>query len=366
MNKKSVLILIFSLIILNFLHITTFGDRIDKTEDIQEKLNNISKEEKEILETLFSQVQEIEELERNSDILGLEINELQGEIEKLEDRIERAELGYEKNLLGLEKVLKSYQRMGAGSYLEIILESDSLNDFITRINILRDLSRNSKNLLDTIEEDKKRLAEEKKNLSEVLTNLESKQREIESTLEKKRQIVKEKEDYLNSLEQDKELYIDRLNYISIIMDELKQMVGEFTQEFDKVIKSGGFPRDAVEESITLKGIKGTIKEKTFNDIVASHKELPKMEFEFKDDVISMNVPDKELYLSGNFIIEDDSVLKFQPEEGSFLDMKLEKGTMDELFKEGNFILNLKPLIGNVKIKSVKIKEGYIELIVNIF
>lgn len=365
MRKISFLLAII-LIISSLSPTAVLADRKDDNVNIQEKLNSITEEEKQILETLFTQVQEIEELERKSDQLGLEINSLQGEIETLEGNIERAEVGYEKNLDGLEKVLKSYQKMGAGSYIEIILESDSLNSLIKRINILRDLSRNSKNLLDQIESDKKRLNEEKENLSLALTSLEEKQGEIESTLESKRKVVEEKEDYLNSLADDRELYEERLDYISIIMDELKSILNEFTEEFDKVIRSGGFPRDAVEESITLKGIRGRIKESTFNNIISSHKNLPQMEFDFKDGEISMNVPDKELYLLGNFVIEDDNVLKFQPEEGSFLEMPLEQGTMDELFREGNFLLNLEPLIGNVKIKSVEIKEDYIELIVNIF
>lgn len=363
--RKILFLLIILLLFSNLLPITGLAEKED-TDSIQEKLNSISSEEKEILETLFTQVQEIEELERKSDALGLEMNVMQGEIEILEDRIDRAEAGYEKNLLALEKVLKSYQKMGAGSYIEIILESDSLNNLIKRINILRDLSRNSKNLLDQIEEDKLRLTEEKSNLNIALESLAEKQNEIESTLESMRKIVKEKEDYLNSLAGDREFYEERLDYIAIIMDELKTILNEFTVEFAKVIKSGGFPEDAVEESISLKGVKGKIREKTFNDIVSSHENLPQMKFDFGIDEISMNVPDKQLYLSGNFVIEDNSILKFQPEKGSFLEMPLEKGTMDELFREGNFLLDLKPIIGDVKIKSVEIKENYMELTVNIF
>lgn len=357
-----ILLIVFSLLLPR----GVFAERQKDIDSIQEKLNSISEEEKQILETLFSQVQEIQELERNSDALGIEINIIQGEIENLEVGIERAELGYERNLLGLEKVLKSYQRMGAASYIDIVLESDSIASLIRRINILRDLSRNSKNLLEEIQEDKNKLSEEKLNLSLALNRLEDKQSEIESNLEELRKLVAEKEDYLDSLEGDRDLYEERLDYISIIMDELQYILNEFTLEFDKVIKSGGFPRNAVEESITLKGVRGVIREKTFNNIIASHDNLPNMEFAFKDGEISMKVPDKKLYLSGNFVIEDNTILKFQPERGSFLEMPLEKATMDELFKQGNFLLNLKPLIGNVKIKTVQVKDKYIELIVNIF
>ncbi len=363
-KNKAIFLLLFTVFIFIVFPFKAYGE--DNLEQIQEKLNSISEEEKQILKTLFIQVQEIEELERKNDNLELEINEMEKEVKIVEKNVKRAEEGYEKNLLGLEKVLKSYQRMGAGSYLEIILESDSLTNFIRRVNILRDLSRNSKELLQKIDRDKENLEKEKEKLEISLEQLQEKQREVEEVLNKKRKLVQEKENYLNSLKDDKQIYIDRLEYISLIMNELKNILGEFTEKFDKLIKSGGFPRDAVEEKITLKGVRGTIRQKTFNDIVSSNEDIPKMKFQFNEGEISMNVPDKDLYLSGNFVIEDNTILKFQPKVGSFLKMPLEKGTMDELFREGNFILNLKPLIGNVKIKSVEIKQQYIEIMVNIF
>lgn len=365
MNKKKLVLLLLSIIlIVIFPSINVLGEETS-TSNIQEKLQTISKEEKEILETLFSQVQEIEELERENNRLNIEIEDIKQEVEGLEKRISNAEQGYEKNLMALETLLKSYQRMGAGSYLEIILESESLQDVLRRINILRDLSRNSKELLDNIERDKINLEEEKKELDIKLIKLEEKQKSLEEAIEKKQKLAREKEEYLASLAEDRDVYEERLEYISLIMKELKDIIGEFTVEFAKVVEEGNFPRSAVKETLTLKGIKGTIEEKTFNDIIKEQKNLPPMEFKFQEDNIEMNVPEKNLYLSGSFNIEDDRVLTFEPKEGKFLDMPLEKGTIEELFEEGNFVLDLEPLIGKGIVRSVKINKGYLELIVSI-
>ncbi|HZK33667.1 MAG TPA: hypothetical protein VFC60_04115 [Tissierellaceae bacterium] len=366
MNKRSVvlLLIVFSLFINIFPSIKVLGEE-EPTLEIEEKLNLISEEEKEILETLFKQVQEIEELERENIRLNLEIEEMKKGIEDLEKRIFNAEEGYEKNLMALEAILKSYQRMGAGSYLEIILESESLQDFLRRVNILRDLSRNSKELLDTIERDKKILEEEKMELDIKLSELEEKQDVLVKTIEMKQELVREKEEYLESLAEDRALYEERLEYISLIMVELKEIIGEFTVEFAKVIQTGKFPQDAVKESLTLRGLKGTIDEKTFNNIIKEQENLPPMEFKFMEGSMEMNVPEKQLYLVGNFDIEDDRVLTFQPEEGTFFGMPLEKGTIDELFEEGDFLLDLEPLIGKNTVKSVEIKKGFIEILIGI-
>ncbi len=366
MNKKNlVLILILFILFTGILPgIEALGEEASSLE-IEEKLNSISKEEKEILEALFSQVQEIEELERENGRLNLEIEAMKDDIQALEKKILNAEEGYEKNLTALEAILKSYQRMGAGSYLEILVESEGLQDFLRRINILRDLSRNSKELLDNIERDKMNLEEEKKKLDDKLNALEEKQDSLIKAIENLHKLIREKEEYLDSLAEDRDIFEERLEYVSLIMKELRNIIGEFTVEFEKVVKEGSFPRSAVKETLTLKGIKGTIEEKTFNDIIGDQENLPPMEFKFKEGIIEMNVPEKHLYLSGNFHIEDDRVLTFQPQEGTFLDMPLEKGTIEDLFEEGNFVLDLEPLIGKAIVKLVEIKKGYLEILVGI-
>lgn len=90
-----------------------------------------------------------------------------------------------------------------------------------------------------------------------------------------------------------------------------------------------------------------------------------MEFDFSPGKIEMKAPEKNLTLEGEFVIIDDQILKFEAENGSFYGMPLEKGTIDELFEEGYFILNLEPLIGKNVLKSVEIMDGYIELLVTL-
>lgn len=372
MNKKTIVLLI---LIVAFIKIMSPAIEVlgvensisDKSSalEIEEKLNSILKEEKEILEILFSQVQEIEELERENNRLALGIVDMEEDIQEIEKRISNAQQGYKKNLMALETLLKSYQRMGAASYLEIILESESVQDLLRRVNILRDLSRNSKELLDNIEKDKKNLEKEKGKLDLKLNELIEKQNILKENLIKKQDKVKENENYLESLAEDRDIYEERLKHLLLIMDELKTIIKEFTVEFAKVVESGNFPPDAVKETFTFEGIKGIITEETFNDIIKQQKNLSFVEFKFKENMIEMNIPEKELYLSGTFNIEDDRILAFQPKAGTLYGMFLEKGTIEEFFKEEKFLLDFQPLINKNILKSVTLKNGYLEIIVSI-
>ncbi|WP_406243740.1 coiled-coil domain-containing protein [Tissierella carlieri] len=366
-GKKNIFISlsVFIAVILIFTSSTLLADNESNISEIREKLDNISEKEKQILEDLFIKFQEIEEMERENKRISQEIDTMKIGIEGLGEKIEKVETNYKHNLNALENILKSYQRMGPASFLDIILNSDNLTDLIRRINIVRDLARNTGNLLDKIEESKGSLILEKSNLAEKLKLLEDKQEALGETLTKKQELVKAQEEYLDSLAEDKELYLERLQYISMIMNELKIIFSDFTKEFAKIIEEGNFPQDAVKETLTLRGVKGIIEEKTFNDIIAAHKGLPQMEFKFSSGKIEMEAPEKNLTLEGKFVIIGDQIIKFEAEKGSFYGMPLEKGTIEDLFEEGYFILNLEPLIGKNILRSVEIMDGYMELLVTV-
>ena len=86
-----------------------------------------------------------------------EIEAMKGEIERLEELIQRETLNYEEKLNTLEEFLVIYQRMGPSSFIDIILSADSITNLLDRINILRDLAKNSGELLKSIEEIRDRL-----------------------------------------------------------------------------------------------------------------------------------------------------------------------------------------------------------------
>jgi len=77
--------------------------------------------------------------------------------------------------------------------------------------------------------------------------------------------------------------------------------------------------------------------------------------------MTMNMANENLILSGNFIVLEGNIIKFQVEKGSFYSIPLELASIEELFQEGYLILNLKPYLGKSTLKSVKIEEGFMEL-----
>lgn len=367
-SRKFNMILACSLaIIFGFvsMHINIVYGQANPFDKVQEKLDGISEEEKKALEHLFVLTQEIEVMELEESKLEKEIQDISLEVIGLETEIKKEEAAYSKKQEGLKQVLQSYQRLGPGSYLEILLDSDSLASFLARLNTLRDLTRNTGELLEQLEASSQKLSAEKSKLSEKLLLAEQKQLQAKEALAKKLKLRREEEDYLSSLKGEREFYQGYLADIRQMWDELKPIFREAAGEFARIIKEGDLPEDSLKVSFSFLSAKGTIPDQAFNKVISEQSKFPGMTFEFQPGKVVVRLPEQKLALTGKFVAREGHILEFQVEEGNFYGMPLEPGSMKELLKEGELTVDLEPLIGRNRLQSVELQQGQLELYVSL-
>lgn len=329
--------------------------------EVQESLAGISEEEKEVLERLFILSQEIEEMNRQNLQTSKEIENLNVEVEEIEKLIEIETLAYEENLNIMEDVLKTYQRSGPGSFIELILSSDSLKVLLQRLNALGDITRNTNNLLESLQESKAKLDTEKNKITERLMIIEEQQQKLEEALEKNVVLKEELEIYLESLEGERTKYEEYLAEVEQYWTQLKPLFVETTKIFSNMLYDTSVPADAIKIEFSLLSVKGTIEENTFKEIISKQSFPTKMVIEFSNDKLEVTMPDNYLYLAGNFEISENKRLIFIVNEGSFFGLPLEKSSIEDLFSEGYMELDLGEILGKNKLKSIKINEDNIEL-----
>mgnify|MGYP000850521359 CR=1 FL=1 len=363
-NTKLFPISLLIIFILVFISSTMLAEE-DGIGEIQGKLDDISEEEIRILESLFIQAQEIEELEREKQRITEDIDIMKEGTQSLEELIHKETTDYKNKLELLEQILKSYQRMGPSTYIEIILDSDSITNFLRRVNTLRDLTKNTGELLESIDKSKERLSVEKSKLDEKLESMKQKEEELQKNLSKKLELAKEMEEYLSSLEGDRAHYQERLDNIVEMMNRIGIMISDITEEFTHIIEEGNLPEDGVKLRFASGGVRGTIDEEVFNSIIQSNSNLPEIILHFNSNNVEMEMPQANLVLIGDFFVIDGHTIKFQVEEGRLYTILLTKETIEDFFKGGYFTFNLEPLIGRNTLESVETKKGYIELIVKI-
>jgi len=327
---------------------------------IKEKMASISETEQENLRNLFVMKQQIQEMEKEEDRFTRDLILKNAEIENLKGTIAEAEIAHANQLEDLRQVLKSYQRMGPGSYLEIILKSDNLAMLLRRVNTLRDLTRNTGKLMDSLDETKATLLSKKTNLTEKISLLEENQRQFQESLTKKKQLITDQENYLTSLKDEREDYQENLAKLQQNWDELKTSVPGIILELAEIINEGKIPADKVKISIKLKSITGAVDEETLNEMISGHPLLSKIRFSLYPNQVAISMPDKNLVLSGQFVILEAHIIKFQVKEGTFFGIPLDPGAIEDLFLKGDLKFNLKLPLNDYTLNSIKTTEGTLE------
>jgi len=364
--KKLFSFIVFA-VIMTLISANTFlnhvSGQVQPITEVEEKLQGISDIEEAVLEDLFSLSQEIEEMERQKDKITFEIEQLRSESEKLSEEIEVKQNIYNSQLNILEKVLVSYQRRGPASFLETILESKNLSDFIQSLNIIRQISRNTDELLNELENSKRELALENEKLVIKEQELEKHMTKLEVTLNEMYILKEEQETILDSLGEAREIYQGELERLQKLWDEIKVLFSEILVHFIKIVERGEFPIEALNLKISFPKVSGTIYDQTLNDILKDQQDLPEMEFLFSPEGIWVNVPEKHLSLRGVFKIENKTVLQFEVEEGSFYDMPLTEASIAELFKNGSIVIDFEQILGSVILESVEVFDGYLEFVI---
>lgn len=337
---------------------------VNEPNSIDQKLNGISEEEQKVLANLFKLTQDIEVAESEEKASLLEVKNIDSEIDILDKRIEDEENSYAKNQEGLKEVMRTYQRMGPGSYLEIIFDSDSLTTLIQRINILRDLSRNTEKLLDKLEKNKNTLVTEKQELKEKHVLAAEKENAAKKYLDKELQLKSELQVSLDSLRGEKSVYQEQLSSLQEMALELKKFLPGAAEAFSNIVDSGKLPISDLNISFSLNDINGSIGDKVLNEIMENEPDFPKIVFSFHPGKVEMSFPDKNLTVSGNFIVDNGERLKFIAEEGSFYGMPMEGDYIKELFSDNEMVLDFGSLLLGSDIKSIEAKEGYLEFTVS--
>jgi peptidoglycan hydrolase CwlO-like protein len=337
--------------------------------EAQERIKGISEEEQKVLQQLFTLSQQIEESERDKARLAGEIEELNARINELDESIKDREKEYEHKLDLLEKVLLSYQKGGPASYLEILFSARDFSSFLKSINLIRDISRNTGELLAAIKEEGKKLAEEKELLAQEVTALEDTQKKLEISISELAELKKEQETYLASLEDEKGNYEEHLRSLELMWNDLKSMFSGVVDEFTSIIREGRFTIDDLNLSIGFSSVKGSISDETFNRIVRENSTLPETVFHFHKGYSVIEVPEKSLVLEGSFVKSGDAGVLFEVKSGSFYGMPLEEESIRELFKEGPIYIDFEAVAGDmvtidIVLDKVETREGYLDFTVD--
>ena len=210
MKRKIIFITIILIIMLSTHVVMVFA--ATKTElqkessDLQTKIDNTKHELGEVENNLSGVMSQIRDLtaqisEYQSEIDGLnsQISNLESQIEETQKELEQAEEDFKTQQQRLENRLVALYEMGETTYLDVLLSSASITDFISKYYIVSEIAEYDNNLLDSIEQNKKEIEEAKKTLETSKEQVESLKSSKEATANALRDSQSVKQQYASEL-----------------------------------------------------------------------------------------------------------------------------------------------------------------------
>jgi peptidase M23B len=180
-----------------------------------------------VKEELTQNLQQIQELNNNITQYETEINNynsqivnLQNNISKTEEEIQKAEENYKKQKKLLDDRLITMYEAGTTEYLDVVLSSKTITEFLSNYYLLSILADSNVDFLDTIEKQKKIIEEQKKELenqkNQVNTSKEEKEKAaiiLENTRVMKNTYASQLTDQEKQIQSEIDAYQAQLNQL---------------------------------------------------------------------------------------------------------------------------------------------------------
>ena len=243
---KSKLLMIFMLLIMIFecFYIVYAASSSELKGNLDDKNNEIDAKKEEIdqkEEELNAALSEVQNLEAQISDYEYEISNLESQISNVETQIKEKESNialkqkeFEETQALFEKRLVAIYQAGDTSYLELMLSSQDLSDFISKYYLVSELATCDKNLIETIRAAKATLETEKETLETSKTTLETAKTEKE-----------EKQTVLENAKKDKDAKAAKL---SAEDKALKAELDDLERESKEIQKAIEAAQKAEEEA----------------------------------------------------------------------------------------------------------------------
>lgn len=171
----------------------------DKIEETSSEINGVQAQMTQALNEVNRLNGEISTCEEKITELEYQIQDLGTQIEEKKKNIEEQQAKYDEQQRLLEKRLVAVYESGNTTYLDVLLSSSSLSDFISKYYLLEKLSKYDTELLQGIQDLKNQIETEKTNLETSKQEVEAAKRTVEIQKESIQRLANQKQTVVSTL-----------------------------------------------------------------------------------------------------------------------------------------------------------------------
>ena len=173
-----------------------------KIKETKENLNDVNSQKEESQNKVDELKSQIAEYEKEINSLKDEIEKKQKEIKEMQEKLDKLEKERQEKQDLLDQRLITMYENGETTYLDVLLSSADITDFISKYYMVETVTEADKELIEGLEADKKEIEETKNKLNASLDEVEKKKEEQESIQTKLNKAKNKEEAKVESLTEE--------------------------------------------------------------------------------------------------------------------------------------------------------------------
>ena len=201
----------------------------NKIEESKEKKEEITAEKKQTVAEVEEISEKISDYESQISELNTKISDLNAKISESEQKLNEAQEDYTKQEELLEARLVATYEAGETSYLDFLLSSDGIIDFISNFYLVSEIATSDAELLDSIQKQKEEIQQAKTDLENDKKELDTSKAQMQSVTTQLQQTKSEKNAKVAQLTEEEQKIQDQI-------DELKQANKSIDAKIQAAIK----------------------------------------------------------------------------------------------------------------------------------
>lgn len=205
--------------------------------DKQDEIDSVKSELSDAAQDVQDLVNQISDYEDSISTLNTQISEKETEISNKEQEIEDTQKNIDEKQSLLDQRLVSLYMSGQTSYIDLLLSSADLTDFISKYYLISELATYDTDLIQSIRDSKAQLETAKTELETAKTELESDKSELEATQASLESAKAEKESKVKSLSSEEEELTEELEELKEQESKVSSQIQKLKEEYDKQLAS---------------------------------------------------------------------------------------------------------------------------------
>ena len=197
-------------------------DNNEKITQAQQEKERVTNEKNQTIDEVNSLTEQITDYQSQINSLDAQIDEANNKLEEQTKKLEEAEKQYNDQQDTLNTRIVALYEAGETSYLDVLLSSESVTDFISNYYIISEIAEYDAEILEQIDNQKQEIAKAKEEIENSKNQLATAKADKERVSQELQEKKSEKDSYVAQLsqeEQDIEAQIEELQQANIQIDK---------------------------------------------------------------------------------------------------------------------------------------------------